>query len=66
MINLVICLVVALIIAAAVLGVVRAVLALPPMANFAPYGGVIYALILLLVVLIVIGYCFDVPALHVR
>ncbi len=66
MISLVICLVVALIIAAAVLGVVRAVLALPPMANMAPYGGVIYALILLLMVLIVIGYCFDVPALHVR
>jgi hypothetical protein len=64
--NLIICLVIALIVAAAVLGVVRAVLALPPMANLAPYGGVIYALILLLMVLAVVGYCFDVPMFHVR
>ena len=49
--NLIVCLIIALVVAAAVLGVVRAVLALPPMANIAPYGGVIYALILLLIVL---------------
>ena len=62
--NLIICLIVALLVAAAVLGVVRAVLALPPMATLAPYGGVIYALILLLVVLAVIDFCFDYPLLR--
>jgi hypothetical protein len=57
--SLIVCLIIALVVAAAVLGVVRAVLALPPMANLAPYGGVIYALILLLIVLAVIDFCFD-------
>lgn len=61
MIGLVICLIVALVIAGAMMGVVRAVLALPGSAGFAPYGGVIYALIVLLVVLIVINYCFGWP-----
>jgi hypothetical protein len=62
MISLLICLIIALIVAAAVMGVVRAVLALPTFAGFAPYGGVIYALIVLLVVLLVIQYCF--PEFH--
>jgi hypothetical protein len=39
--------------------VVRAILALPAWAGFAPYGGVIYALIVLLVVLVVIQFCFG-------
>ncbi len=69
MIGLIICLIIALVVAAAVLGVLRAVLALPPMAGFAPYGGVIYALVVLLVVLLVIQYCFfggypGAPRLH--
>jgi hypothetical protein len=59
MIGLIICLIIALVVAAAVMGVVRALLALPAWAGFAPYGGVIYALIVLLVVLAVISYCFG-------
>lgn len=59
MIDLVICLIIALVVAAAVLGVVRALFALPPLANLAPYSGVIYALVLLLAVLLVIQYCFG-------
>jgi hypothetical protein len=64
--SLIICLIIALIIAGAVMGVVRAVLALPDWAGFAPYGGVIYALIVLLVVLAVISYCFgyDFRSIH--
>jgi hypothetical protein len=61
MIGLVICLIIALVIGGAVMGVVRAVLALPGWAGFAPYGGVIYALIVLLCVLMVISYCFGYP-----
>lgn len=57
--GLIICLIIALVIAAAVLGVVRAVLALPGWAGFAPYGGVIYALIVLLIVLAIINQCFG-------
>jgi hypothetical protein len=61
LIPLIICLIIALVVAGAVMGVVRAVLALPNWAGFAPYGNVIYALIVLLVVLVVINYCFGYP-----
>jgi hypothetical protein len=61
MIGLVICLIVALVIGGAVMGVVRAVLAMPGSSAIAPYGGVIYALIVLLMVLLVISYCFGYP-----
>jgi hypothetical protein len=61
MIPLIICLIIALVVAGAVMGVVRAVLALPGSASFAPYGNVIYALIVLLVVLVIISYCFGYP-----
>jgi hypothetical protein len=65
MIPLVVCLIIAIIVAAALLGVVRAVLALPGSATFAPYGNVIYALIVLLVVLVVVQYCFGgLPGMH--
>lgn len=57
--GLIICLIVALLVSAAVLGVARAVLSLPPLANLAPYGSVVYALIVLLVVLAVISFCFP-------
>ncbi len=53
MIGLLIWLIVVLLIAAAVLGVVRALFALPPLASLAPYTGVIYALIVLVIVLII-------------
>jgi len=59
MISLLICLIIALIVAAAVLMVVRALLALPGFAAFTPFGNVIYALVVLLIVLIVISYCFG-------
>lgn len=59
MVGLVVCLVIAIIVAAAALGVVKALLALPPMASLAPYNGVIYALIVLLVILLIIQYCFG-------
>ncbi len=64
MIDLLICLIVALLVAAAVLAVVRALLALPPLAGFAPYGGVIYALVVLLIVLIIVEYCLGGLPLH--
>lgn len=59
MINILLCLVVALVIAAAVLGVVRAALALEPLASVRPFGGLLYALIVLLIVLVVVQYCFG-------
>ncbi len=59
LISLVICLIIALLITAAVLGVLRAVLALPPLSGLAPYGGVIYALVVLLAILIIVSYCFG-------
>jgi hypothetical protein len=59
MIGLLICLLLAIVVAAAVMGVVRAVLALPPMNALAPYGGLFYAVVVLLVVLLVIEYCFS-------
>ena len=59
MISIVICLIIAIIVAAAFMGVVRAVLQLPAWGGLAPYGGVIYALIVLLVVLVVIQYLFP-------
>lgn len=64
--SLIICLIIALVVAGAFMAVVRAVLALPGWAGFAPYGGVIYALIVLLVVLAVIDYCFNYPLLRVH
>lgn len=51
MISLIIWLIVVLIIVAALLGVLRAVLALPGMAFLGPYSNLIYALVVLLVVL---------------
>jgi hypothetical protein len=57
MIDVVVCLIIALLVAAALLGVVNAVLSLPPFSGFAPYSRVIYALIVLLIVLLVIQYC---------
>lgn len=56
MISLLITLIVVLLVAAAVLGVVKALLALPPFANLQPYANVIYALIVLLVILIAVSY----------
>jgi len=55
MIGLLIWLIVVLLVAGAVLGVVRAILSTPPFAAFQPYGNVIYALIVLVIVLIVVG-----------
>lgn len=52
MISLLIWIVVAIVICAAVLGVVRALLATPLFAGLAPYGGLIYALVVLILVLI--------------
>lgn len=54
MIGLIIWLIVVLLVMAAVLGVVRAVLALPIFANLQPYTNVIYALIVLLMVLLAV------------
>lgn len=54
-----ICLLIAIVIAAAFMALVRAILALPPFIDLAPYGGVIYALIVLIVVIAVINYCYP-------
>jgi hypothetical protein len=54
MIGLIIWLIVVLLVAGAVLGVVRAVLATPLFAAVQPYGNVIYALIVLLLVLVIV------------
>lgn len=59
MIELLICIIIAVIVAACVLGVVKAILALPPFVSLAPYGGVLYALVVLLVVLVAISYCYP-------
>jgi len=59
MISLVICLILALVVAAAVLFVVRAILSLPFFASVQPFANVIYALIVLLIVLVVINTCFH-------
>ncbi len=71
MIGLLIWLIVVLLIAGAVLAVVRAVLATPLFVSIQPYGNVVYALIVLVIVLIIvqlfyIGAPFDLgwPARH--
>jgi hypothetical protein len=55
MIELIIWLIVVLLVGAAILGVVRAVLALPPFETVRPYGNVVYALIVLLVILVAVS-----------
>jgi hypothetical protein len=55
LIWLIIWLVCALLVAGALLGVVRAVLATPPFANVQPYANVIYALVVLLIVLVLVS-----------
>jgi hypothetical protein len=57
MIDMLICLLIAIVVAALVLGVVRALLALEPLASIKPYGTLLYAIVLLLIGLIVIQYC---------
>ena len=59
MIETLICLLIAIVLAAAFLAIVRAVLALPPMAGIAPYGGVFYAVAVLIVLLLVIKFCLP-------
>ncbi len=54
MIGLLIWLIVVVLIAGAVLAVVRAVLATPLFASMQPYGHVVYALIVLVIVLIIV------------
>lgn len=54
MISLLIWLILVLLVAGAVLGLVKAILALPLFANVQPYANVIYALVVLLVVLYVV------------
>jgi len=63
MIALVIWLIIVLLVAGAVLGVVRAILSTPPFASFAPYSNVIYALFVLLAVLVIVSLFYNgVPA----
>ncbi len=52
--DMIIWLICALLVIAAVLGLVKAVLALEPFASFQPYANVIYALIVLLCVLLIV------------
>jgi hypothetical protein len=59
MIDTLICLLVAIVVGAGVLGVVRAVLALPPMAGIKPYGGLFYAIAVLLIILLVVKFCLP-------
>jgi hypothetical protein len=65
MIDLLICLLVAIVIAAAVLAVVRAILALPPLSGVAPYGGVFYAIVVLILILLVVRFCIGGRWAHV-
>lgn len=58
LIALLLWLIVVVLVAGAVLGVVRAILATPPFESIAPYGGVIYALIVLLVVLVAVSLVY--------
>ena len=64
LIGLIVFLILALLVAGAFLAVVRAILATPPFAEFQPYAGVIYALVVLLVVLVIVGMIYNggVPA----
>ncbi len=57
--EIIICLIVMLLIVGAVLGVLKAVFACKPFADFQPYANVIYALCVLLAVLFVVGNCFG-------
>lgn len=59
MIELLICLIVAILVASAVLGLVSALLQLPSLGHVQAYGNVLYALIVVILVLILIGYCFP-------
>ena len=59
MIGLLIWLIVVLLVAGAILGVVRAVLATPVFSGMQPYANVVYALIVLLVVLIVVSMFYN-------
>lgn len=59
MIGFIIWLVIVLFVAAAVLGVVRALLALPIFQNLQPYVNVIYALIVLLMILIIVQMMYS-------
>lgn len=59
MIGLLIYLVIVLIVAAAVLGVVRALLALPGFNGLQPFAGLIYALIVLIAVLWVVSIFYG-------
>lgn len=61
MIGFLIWLVCVLLIVAAVLGLLRAVLALPPFSGLAPYTGVVYALVVLIVVLIIVDAIYGGP-----
>lgn len=58
-IGFIVWLIVVILIAAAVLGVVRAVLALPVFASLQPYVGVVYALIVLLIVLLCASMLYN-------
>ena len=65
MIGFLIWLIVVLIIAGAVLGVVRAALAIPSIAAaVAPFGGLIYALVILVIVLLLVGGYAGSPGLE--
>lgn len=59
MIGLIIWLIVVLLVAGAILGVVRAVLATPLFRDFQPYTNVIYALLVLLVVLVIVSMFYG-------
>lgn len=59
LIELIIWLILVLLVAGAVLGVVRAVLSTPPFLNLQPYANVVYALIMLLVVLVIVSMFYS-------
>jgi predicted membrane channel-forming protein YqfA (hemolysin III family) len=59
MIGLIVWLVCVLLVIAALLGLVRAVLNLPPFNAFQPYTAVIYALIVLLCVLVLVSSIYG-------
>ena len=63
--DLIVCLIILLIICGAFLGVAKALLATPQAAWLAGWSGVVYALCVLLAVLVVIGTCIGIPAIHV-
>lgn len=61
MIGLILWLICVLLIAGAVLGVVKALLACQPFASFQPYANVVYALIVLLIVLVCVSAFYAGP-----